>query len=39
MNPAETAQSCAWFIFWMLMILVVVIRHDMRKEQNESTLP
>lgn len=32
------AQSVLIFLFWMVLIIYLVIRHDIKKEKNERTV-
>jgi preprotein translocase subunit YajC len=36
MIEAKLAQSCAWFVFFMIAMLFLVIRHDIKKEKYED---
>ena len=34
----DSAQSCFWFLLAMVTLIVLTIRHDIRKEKNESRI-
>lgn len=38
MSPHETAQSVAWFVFWICMLIVFVLWRDYKKEKRDEAL-
>jgi hypothetical protein len=36
LGPIEGAKECLWFLFWMVVFIVFIIKRDIRNEQNEK---